>query len=64
MSDQTQANYWAFLLRLWRETPDLPFRAMLEDPHTGERHGFANMTQLIFFLQQLDKTAPDETNGE
>lgn len=54
MQDARSPDYQAYLLRLWREAADLPFRAMLEDPHTGQRQGFANLAQLVAFLQQLD----------
>ena len=64
INNRGQPDYQAYLLRLWRETADLPYRATLEDPHTGERHGFANVSQLIVFLQQIDETAPNETSGE
>jgi hypothetical protein len=36
-----QRTYRAYLLRLWRESKHDPWRATLEDPHTGERLGFA-----------------------
>jgi len=43
----------AFLLRLWRENEALPWRATLENPHTGIRKGFANPNSLLTFLQNL-----------
>ncbi len=45
-------NYHAFLLRLWRESDHDPWRALLEDPHTGERLGFANVGQLFTYLSR------------
>jgi hypothetical protein len=44
--------YRSYLLRLWRASDgDLPiWRASLEDPHTGERRGFAGLEQLFAFL--------------
>jgi hypothetical protein len=44
-------EYLAFLLRLWREGDDLSWRAMLKNAHTGETHGFADVSQLLLFLQ-------------
>jgi hypothetical protein len=40
-----QPGYLAYLLRLWRVNDDGKpvWRASLESPHTGERHGFANL---------------------
>lgn len=43
-------DYRAFLLRLWREGEGLPWRATLEDPHTGERFNFATLERLFEFL--------------
>ena len=47
-------EYHAYLLRLWNANPDgIPaWHASLEDPHTGERHGFADLEQLYTFLQE------------
>ncbi len=50
------ADYLAFLLRLWREDKSGPWRALLVDPHTGERRGFADLGKLFVFLQdQTDR---------
>lgn len=45
-------NYHAYMLRLWRPSSDAPWRFMLEDAHTGERHGFASLADLHMFLGQ------------
>jgi hypothetical protein len=52
-----QPGYLAYLLRLWQvNTDEGPvWRASLENPHTGERHGFANLERLFAFLEE--KTA-------
>jgi len=52
-------KYRAYLLRLWRsETLDQGWRASLEDPHTGERIGFASLEQLFAFLmEQVERDA-------
>jgi hypothetical protein len=49
-----QRGYLAYLLRLWRVNDDGKpvWRASLENPHTGERHGFANLELLCAFLEQ------------
>ncbi|MCL4489180.1 MAG: hypothetical protein M1570_13770 [Chloroflexi bacterium] len=46
--------YWAFMLRLWqvRSGSAVAWRASLEDPHTGERKGFADLESLLAFLQE------------
>ncbi|TEU15247.1 MAG: hypothetical protein E3J21_13795 [Anaerolineales bacterium] len=47
-------GYLAYLLRLWRANADAGtvWRASLESPHTGERHGFANLELLFAFLEE------------
>jgi hypothetical protein len=49
-----QPGYLAYLLRLWRVNDDGKpvWRASLESPHTGERHGFANLEMLFAFLEE------------
>lgn len=49
--DQEEARtYHAYLLRLWCEGEGGDWRAMLEDPHTGERRGFPDIGALIAYL--------------
>jgi hypothetical protein len=49
-----QQRYLAYMLRLWEASSDeeLDWRASLESPHTGERHGFANLEMLFAFLEK------------
>ncbi len=57
-----ETNYWSYLLRVWRESAQDPWRAMLEDPHTGERLAFADAERLLAFLnQQFNVENPGET---
>ncbi len=56
-------HYLSFLLRLW-QTQDrghIIWRASLESPQTGERQGFANLEELMVFLQK--QTANQENGG-
>jgi len=46
------ANYYAYLLRCWRENAAAPWRATLENPHSGEIIGFASLEQLYQFLER------------
>ncbi len=65
--DGEQPRYAAYLLRLWQVTGDrrLIWRASLEDVCTGERHGFADLEQLIAFLErQLGETAQPQRHAE
>ncbi len=47
-------GYLAYLLRLWQVNDEGKpvWRASLESPHTGERHGFANLEMLFAFLEE------------
>jgi len=51
---QEHDRYRAYLLRLWRASGDecSLWRASLEDPHTGERRGFADLESLFAFLKE------------
>jgi len=53
-------DYRAYLLRVWRvqQADRAVWRASLEDPHTGERRGFASLAQLIDYLQQTLEKQP------
>ena len=46
--------YLAFLLRLWqvRDEGQAGWRASLENAHTGNRQGFASLTDLFTFLER------------
>ncbi len=53
-----QLRYLSYLLRLWQvHSNGMPvWRASLENPHTGERQGFATLEQLFDFLsEQIEK---------
>ncbi len=45
-----QPSYHSYLLRLWREFRQSPWRASLESAETGERKGFADLDGLFAFL--------------
>ena len=49
-----QQHYLAYMLRLWQVSSDREpiWRTSLESPHTGERHGFANLETLFAFLEE------------
>ena len=46
-------GYLSYLLRMWRTGSEgqAVWRASLENPFTGERKGFANLKDLVTFLQ-------------
>ncbi len=56
MSSSAEAQrYHAYLLRLWQtgEGDTAVWRVLLEDPRTGERHGFADLNSLFVFLDEV-----------
>jgi hypothetical protein len=57
MAMKKSLNYFSYLLRVWRENDTAPWRASLEDAHTGERRNFAR-------LQDLFKAVESETDGQ
>ena len=57
---QEKPRYISYLLRLWQagDAGNPVWRASLEDPHTRERKGFANLPALFAFLEaQTEETA-------
>jgi hypothetical protein len=58
MSNNLQ-HYHAYLLRLWRDENGMPWRATLQNPHTGEQEGFASVDQLIAFIRNKTETGED-----
>jgi hypothetical protein len=52
--DKGHPDYLSYLLRLWQVSGEgeAVWRASLESPHTGERHGFADFAELFTFLEQ------------
>jgi hypothetical protein len=63
--DRDRSAYHAYLLRLWQVKPapggssgEPVWRASLENPHTGERVGFAGLDDLVGYLRhQMDASA-------
>jgi len=61
MKEQTELTYRSFLRGLWRDDVHVPWRASLEDPHTGERQHFAEPELLIAYLvQQMSDDPPQD----
>ena len=53
-------RYLAFMVRLWTVHHDgeLLWRASVEDAHSGERRAFADLAELVYFLQvAMDRPA-------
>ncbi len=52
-------QYSAFLLRLWRNQASQPWRATLQNAESGEQMHFANLTQLVTYLEQHNTAVDD-----
>ena len=65
-----KGRYFAWLLRIWQSgEQEAVWRASLEDPHTGERIGFANLPGLWAYVKQRITVAkakhqPDQEGDE
>jgi hypothetical protein len=69
MRDPDPACHRVYLLSLWRETADAPWRAALRQSDTQERIGFADLEALALFLLRLDGSQaqpsdPSATTGD
>jgi len=53
LPEQEQRRYISYLLRLWQtgSKQEMVWRVSLESAFTGERRGFANLTELFAFLE-------------
>jgi hypothetical protein len=54
MQDSDPACRQVYLLSLWRETADAPWRAALRKAGDQKRVGFADLEALALFLLRLD----------
>lgn len=60
-----EQRYVAYLLRLWQvnTTESTVWRASLEDPHTGEQKGFADLESLLSFLKKQTDDAVERNES-
>ncbi len=65
IGDAKARDYAAYLLRLWRETSghSTRWRASLQDPHSGERLGFAGLEELYGYLRGEMDDLPERDKG-
>ena len=56
------SHYHSYLLRLWRDGANHPWRASLQCSATGEKFAFADMLTLFAFL--VEQVATDENAEE
>jgi aminoglycoside phosphotransferase (APT) family kinase protein len=60
--EEQHARERAYLLRLWREGEDMPWRASLLVTETGARRAFGSLESLFAFLRAL--TRADAADAE
>ena len=57
-------TYRSYLLRLWLESNDPPvWRAILESPVNGERHGFSDLQALLTFIEKDARQLSEEAGS-
>jgi hypothetical protein len=61
-----QQRYLSYLLRLWlSDSAGKPaWRGSLEDPHTGNRLGFTDLSRLFEYLQRETEGKSSDTGDE
>lgn len=64
MNNGRSDNYHAYLLRLWRDDDDAPWRASLQEAQAGHIHHFPTINHLIQFVNQQTALTRLETNDE
>ena len=54
-------SYMSYLLRIWRsgENEQAVWRASLEDPMNGQRHGFRTLPDLFAFLEEMSRSTDE-----
>lgn len=52
MLNPSPPNYFAYLVRLWRSDESAEWRAIVQDPHTGQQFLFESPKGLFDFLQK------------
>ncbi|MFQ5433852.1 MAG: hypothetical protein ACE5FD_03160 [Anaerolineae bacterium] len=65
--NETDSGYVSYLLRLWQAEDNgvMVWRASLESSQTGQRWTFANMNDLMAFLQtETSKRSKDQVGDE
>jgi len=61
--DHAQHRRRVFLLSLWQEQQDGPWRASLRPTSSAERRGFASIESLVAHLLELTAPGPPDIAG-
>ena len=66
-ASDTPPEYHAYLLRFWEERgelePSAAWRFSLEEPQSGQRHGFADLASLMAWLQTMTEGPEAKIEG-
>ena len=63
-SESADANYHAYLIRIWRDSRQAPWRASVTHAVTGEAHRFAAPEQAWAYLQAKLAEGGETTSGD
>ncbi len=58
-----QSRQFTYILRVWREDADAPWRALVQSAATGDRTYFAAMEDVCGFLRTLTGAAPPASSS-
>lgn len=64
MNDALESSYLSYMLRLWREEPQAPWRASLHSTATGREHLFADVERMWAYLSAQMGGENDDPPGE
>jgi hypothetical protein len=56
--DDAPVTYTAYLVRLWQENEEIPWRASAQSARTGEKLFFADLESLFIFLRAQTRLGP------
>ena len=58
-----EMSYFSYLVRLWRDGPHAPWRALAKDVSSGQEYTFANLESLFVFLHEMTANDNDQFDG-
>jgi hypothetical protein len=59
-----RSRYHSFLVRLWQDERQMPWRALAQSVQTGETICFADLESLFAFLQAQTVPSPQQGSGK
>jgi hypothetical protein len=61
---ESEGRYQAYLVRLWQDSPDMPWRALARDAETGAECRFPTIEHLFLFLHRKTEGRSREPSDE